>query len=94
MMRLCKSVTPILYSTEYRMSIAPTKNPRINVTFEAVTAGLLAHLAHQEHKSLASLVKELTLKALEIREDFYLSKMAEKLDQKDVKTYSHGEVWK
>ena len=71
-----------------------TKNPRINVTFEEATAGLLAHLAQQEHKSMASLVRELALEALEMREDLYLSNVAEKLDQKDVKIYDHNEAWK
>lgn len=71
-----------------------TKNPRINVTFEEVTAGLLSQLAHQEHKSVASLVRELALEALEMREDFYLSKVAEKLDTEGVKTYGHDDVWK
>ncbi|MBP6104555.1 MAG: hypothetical protein KA508_05820 [Gammaproteobacteria bacterium] len=72
----------------------PTKNPRINVTFEEKTAGLLAHLAHQEHQSVASLVRSLTLEALEMREDLYLSRVAEKLDQEGAKTYSHHEAWK
>jgi predicted DNA-binding protein len=71
-----------------------TKNPRINVTFEAKTAGLLSQLAYQEHKSVASLVRELALEALELREDFYLSKIAEKLDKEGVKTYGHDEAWK
>lgn len=71
-----------------------TKNPRINVTFEEDTAGLLAHLAHEEQKSVAKVVRELTLEALELREDLYLSKIAEKLDKKNSKTYSHTEAWK
>lgn len=71
-----------------------TRNPRINVTFEEKTEGLLAYLAHQEHKSVAGLVRELVLEALEMREDLYLSKVAEKLDQKDAKTYEHDDVWK
>lgn len=71
-----------------------TKNPRINVTFEEVTAGLLSHLANQEHKSVASLVRELTLEALEMREDFYLSKVATKLDNEGAKTYGHDDAWK
>lgn len=71
-----------------------TKNPRINVTFEETTVGVLTHLAQQERKSIASLVRELSLEALERREDFYLSKVAEKLDQPNAKTYSHDEVWK
>jgi predicted DNA-binding protein len=77
-----------------KLYIMATKNPRINVTFEETTAGLLSHLAHQEHKSAASLVRELALEALEMREDFYLSKVAEKLDKDGVKTYSHDDAWK
>lgn len=71
-----------------------TKNPRINVTFEETTSGLLAQLAQQEHKSVAGVVRELTLEALEMREDFQLSKLAEKLDKEGVKTYSHEATWK
>ena len=71
-----------------------TKNPRINVTFEEVTIGLLSHLAHQEDKSVARLVRELALEALEMREDFYLSTVAEKLDTEGAKTYEHDTAWK
>lgn len=71
-----------------------TRNPRINVTFEEKTEGLLSYLAHQEHKSVAGLVRELVLEALEIREDLYLSKVAEKLDQEGGKTYGHDDAWK
>ena len=71
-----------------------TKNPRVNVTFEATTANLLAHLANAEHKSLSSLVKELAMEALEMREDFYLSKIARALDTEDAVRYSHDDAWK
>ncbi len=71
----------------------PTKNPRLNITFEGATIGILAQLAHQEHKSMAGLVRELALEALEIREDRYLSQVAAQLDQKGVKTYGHTEAW-
>ncbi len=70
-----------------------TKNPRINVTFEETTANLLSQLAHQEHKSIASLVRELVLEAFEMREDLYLSKVAENLDKKGAKTYGHDDAW-
>jgi len=70
------------------------KNPRINVTFEESTAGFLSTLAHQEHKSLAGLVRDLALEGLELREDLYLSKVAQKLDLDNAKTYSHDEAWK
>ncbi len=72
----------------------PTHHPRINVTFEEKTAGLLTHLAHHDHQSVASLVRTLTLEALEMREDIYLSRIAEQLDKDGVKTYSHDEAWK
>jgi hypothetical protein len=73
--------------------IMTTKNPRINVTFEETTAGLLAQLAHQEHKSVARLVRELTLEALDIREDLYLSKIAETNDKESTITFTHADVW-
>ena len=70
------------------------KNPRINVTFEEGTAGLLSHLAHEANQSVSSLVRNLTLEALEMREDLYLSKIAEKLDKEGVETYDHISAWK
>ncbi len=69
------------------------KNPRINVTFEETTADFLSYLAKQEHTSVAGLVRELTLDALEMREDLYLSKMAKNLDKKGAKTRGHDEAW-
>ncbi|MFP3011472.1 MAG: DUF6290 family protein [Rickettsia sp.] len=71
-----------------------SKSPRVNVTFEPVISTLLSNLAVQENKSLSSLVRELTLEALEIREDLFLSKVAKKLDKENAKTYSHEEAWK
>lgn len=71
-----------------------TKNPRINVTFEQEIAGLLARLAAEEHKSVSSLVRELALEALEMREDVYLSDIAENRDKKGSKTFKHEDAWK
>jgi predicted DNA-binding protein len=70
-----------------------TKHPRINVTFEEAIASRLTELAKHEHKSVASLVRELALEALEMREDLYLSKVAEQLDQEGAKTIGHNEAW-
>jgi hypothetical protein len=72
----------------------PAKNPRINVTFEESTAHLLSKLAYQEHKSIASFVRELTLEALEMREDYFLSKIAAEADKQGAKTHSHEDAWK
>lgn len=78
----------------YRIEHMTTKNPRINVTFEENIAGLLAELASHEHKSVSSLVRELALEALELREDMNLSKIAEILDHDHTKTYGHDDAWK
>jgi hypothetical protein len=70
-----------------------TKNPKINVTFEETTAVLLASLAASQEKSLSCLIRELALEALELREDFYLSKMALQIDNENTKLYGHLEAW-
>lgn len=69
------------------------KNPRINVTFDTEAADMLSDLSFKQHKLVAGLVRGLTLEAVEMREDFYLSTFAEKLDKENVKTYSHEEAW-
>lgn len=71
-----------------------TKNPRVNVTFEEQTLGVLGSMAKADHKSVSSLVKELTLEALERREDYLLSRLAERRDKVTVHTVSHEDVWK
>ena len=70
------------------------KNPRINVTFEEETAGIIANLASLENKSISSIVRELALEALDRREDLYLSTLAEKIDKPGAKTYNHSDAWK
>ncbi len=72
----------------------PTKNPRINITFDKKTAGVLASLAVQEDQSVASLAKELILDALERREDLALSALAEIRDIKNAKIVEHEDAWK
>jgi len=71
-----------------------TKTPRLNISLDKNTAGLLTHLAHQEKKSVAKFIKELIFNGLEMHEDYCISKEAEKLDKTDVKMYSHDEAWK
>jgi hypothetical protein len=70
------------------------KSSRINVSFGGEAAGMINHLAQLEHKSVAGMVRTLALEALEMREDLYFSKLANELDQEDVKLYSHEEAWK
>jgi len=72
----------------------PTKNPRVNITFEEPAAALLASLAEQEHKSVSSVAKELILEALERREDVALSAIAKVRDTAKIKKISHRDAWK
>ncbi len=72
----------------------PTKNPRLNITFEPKTVIILSSLAKQEHKSLSSLAKELVLEALERREDMALSAIASVRDTPHAKTIKHDDAWK
>ena len=71
-----------------------TKNPRINVTLDKNFASILSKLAKTEHKSVSSLMRELALEALDMREDLNLSLLADKLDKENIKTYSHEDAWK
>lgn len=70
------------------------KNPRINVTFSHEIANLLDLMAQEEHKSVSGLVRDLAMEALIKREDFQLSKLAQKLDVKGAKQISHEDAWK
>ncbi len=72
----------------------PTQNPRINVTFREEIAMLLSKLASREQISVSGLVRELTMEALEMREDLALSSLAANLDKKNAKKYTHEDAWK
>jgi len=72
----------------------PTTNPRINVTLEPPLMDIVSSLAEEEHKSVASLAKELIIEALERREDKVLSALAEVLDIKAAKKIKHDDAWK
>lgn len=72
----------------------PTRNPRINITFDEPAADLLNALAKQENKSVSSMAKELILDALERREDIALSALAELRDTQDAKRVKHEDAWK
>lgn len=74
----------------------PTKNPRVNITIDQSTANILSTLALKECKSIAALSKELMLDALELREDMYLSDLAQRREQIDLdkSKLNHHDAWK
>jgi hypothetical protein len=71
-----------------------TKLPRIQVTLEKDVAEQIYRLSKLQKKSASKLMSELTIEALELREDYYLSKLADKIDTENAKTCSHEELWK
>ena len=73
-----------------------TKNPRLNFTCDEEMAAILTLLARMERKSKSSIAKELITEALELREDLYLSKLAEDAEKASAgkSTLSHEDVWK
>lgn len=72
----------------------PTKNPRVNITFDPAIMTIVTSLAKQEHKSVASLAKELVIEALERREDKVLSALAEAREAASAKKVKHDDAWK
>lgn len=90
----CRGDVKVLHLSLLELITMPTKNPRINITFDKKTAAILATLSSQEHKSVASIAKELILDALERREDLALSALAEMRDNKDAEKVEHEDVWK
>lgn len=72
-----------------------TKHPRYNFTCDEEMANALKALAEYEDKSISAVAKELIAEALELREDFYLSKLAEAAEKasKGKPTKTHEEVW-
>lgn len=77
-----------------KVIIMTIKNSRINVTFEKNVVVLLKHLASIEHTSVANVVRKLATESLKMREDFYLSKLAESLDKPKSKVHKHNDAWK
>jgi predicted DNA-binding protein len=69
---------------------------RYNFTCDEEMARVLQILAKMEHKSISSVARELILEALEIREDLYLSELAERCEKasEGKPTVSHEDVWK
>lgn len=72
----------------------PTKNPRLNLTFEPDTIATLIELSEMEHKPVATIAKELVLEALDRREDRILSSIAEKREETTEGSVSHEDAWK
>ena len=71
----------------------PTKKKRINISLPKHMAIFLEQIALRDDVPQATKAVELLDKALELEEDEYFSKLAEKRDTPDAKYLSHEEVW-
>lgn len=73
-----------------------TKHTRVNVTLNADTEKALHYLSKKSHQSLSKVAFDLIQEALELREDMYLSKIADAAYErnKNKPTISDEEVWK
>lgn len=73
----------------------PTQNQRVNVTLDKGTARIINSLAKKDpNHSASNVVRQLVLEALEMREDMYLSKIADERYHSNQRTVSHEEAWK
>jgi hypothetical protein len=66
-------------ATKHRRPRVSRQN-RINVTFKPSTLHAVNFLAEQEDTSLSNITQELVEQALEMREDIYLSRIAEEAE--------------
>ncbi len=71
----------------------PTAKKRINLTVEDEIFESLDRIAKKEKTSVASVSHLLLEKALELREDFYFSKVSEDRLLKKQKRISHKDIW-
>ena len=69
------------------------KNLIINLTVNSAEASMLNKLAKKQKKSVSGLVYELVMEALDKREDFALSAIAESRDTQKAKRVSHEEIY-
>ncbi len=60
----------------------PARHRRINVSFKPKTFQALTHLSRKKQTSLSHIAQELVEEALELREDIYLSKLAEESEKR------------
>lgn len=73
-----------------------TRQKRINVTFKPSTLQAVNMLAKREDTSLSNITQELVEQALEMREDIYLSRIAEdaEIRAKGKASIPAEKVWK
>ncbi len=72
----------------------PTAKKRINITVNDEIYETLDALSIRENESVSHISLELLERALELKEDLYFSKIADKRLETKQRRYSHKHVWK
>lgn len=70
------------------------KNGPVQVTLQEATSGIVSLLAKKEKKTLEFIVEELIAEALELREDYILSKLSDERDVPNAPRVSYEDAWK
>lgn len=71
-----------------------TKNPRFSVMLDQDKARYVQQLSHFSHHSVSYVLAELISEAIEMREDIYLSQLANQTEAESQNTIAAEEVWK
>ena len=73
-----------------------TKHRRINVSFKPKIVRVLTRISKKNETSLSQVAQELVEEALELREDIYLSNLAEEAEKraKGKPSVSPDKLWK
>ena len=71
----------------------PTTKKRINITVDDELYRSLDKLSKKEKRTLSSVSLKLIEKAVELEEDLYFSREADKRIAKREKRFSHSKVW-
>lgn len=73
-----------------------TKNARYMVTVDDEISRFLTLAAKEKKKSISGVIQELLAEAIDLRDDYYLSKLAEEAEKKsEGKPYiTADQVWK
>lgn len=72
----------------------PTTKKRINITIDDELYRSLDHLSKKEKVTLSSVSLRLIERAVELEEDLYFSREAEKRLSKNEKRVKHSKAWK
>ncbi len=72
------------------------QNENINISFSSEELEALMALAHKNNRQISVVAHDLIVKALELEEDLYFSRLSERRleESNDLPRISHDDAWK